>query len=122
MLIYDLLKKDHREVKSLFEEIKSNLEDENFNEVEALFETLRTELTAHAKAEQEVFYEPLKASTEREEGEDVSWEGEEEHHVIALLLNELSRLEVNGEDWKAKLTVLSEIVDHPCPGRGRRYF
>lgn len=46
----------------------------------------------------------LKVASRDEEGE--------EHLVIALLLNELSRMDVDDTDWKAKLTVLSEIVDH----------
>lgn len=112
MQIYELLKKDHREVKKLFEEIKECLEAEQFYQAESLYETLKTELTAHSKAEQEVFYEPLKVASEEQEGEELVWEGEEEHHVIALLLNELSRIKADEEEWKGKLTVLSEIVDH----------
>lgn len=112
MTIYELLRKDHREVEKLFESIEDCLDDENFSKAQSLFETLRTELVAHSKAEQEVFYEPLKVVSHDEEGKDLSWEGEQEHHVIALLLNELSRLPVEEEAWKAKIKVLSEIVDH----------
>ncbi|WP_374073471.1 hemerythrin domain-containing protein [Bdellovibrio bacteriovorus] len=112
MLIYELLKNDHREVKKMFEKIKDCLEDEDLSKAETIFDTLKTELAAHAKAEEEVFYEPLRIASRDEEGEDLAWEGNEEHHVISLLLNELSRMDVDDKDWKAKLTVLSEIVDH----------
>lgn len=112
MLIYDLLKKDHREVKHLFQRIEECLENQQYSEAEATFEELRMELTAHAKAEQESFYEPLFLLSREKEGKDLAWEGEEEHHVIALLLNELSRMEIDDGSWKAKVKVLSEIVDH----------
>lgn len=112
MEIYDLLKKDHREVKKLFEQAKEALEDDNYVQAEKLFYKIRTELTAHAKSEEEVFYQPLKLLAKSEDDEELSWEGQEEHHVIYLLINELSRLDAREESWKAKLTVLSELVDH----------
>lgn len=111
MLIYDLLKSDHREVQRLFREIEESLENLQVDQAELAFEELRSELTAHSKAEQEVFYEPLFLMSKEKQGEDLVWEGEEEHHVIGLLLNELSRMEVDGGDWRAKLKVLSEIVN-----------
>ncbi|WII72578.1 hemerythrin domain-containing protein [Bdellovibrio sp. 22V] len=109
--IYEVLEKDHREVETLFEEIEDALENDR-DMVPELFDTLKTELTAHAKAEQEVFYEPLKVMAEDEEGHELSWEGGEEHHVICLLLNELSRIPFDSDQWAAKLKVLSELVDH----------
>ncbi|WP_413942798.1 hemerythrin domain-containing protein [Bdellovibrio sp. HCB-162] len=111
MEIYELLKKDHKEVKSLFHKIEDALEEEDFDEVESLFSEVRDQLTAHSKAEAEVFYQPLKMIAE-EEGEELAWEGEEEHHVVALVLNELSRISVDEEPWKAKFTVLTELVNH----------
>ncbi|WII70734.1 hemerythrin domain-containing protein [Bdellovibrio sp. 22V] len=112
MTIYELLKKDHREVKDLFEEINSSLEDEDFREVENLFNTLKVNLASHAKAEEEVFYRPLRLVSKDFKGEELTWEGEQEHHVVALLLNELSRISFEDEEWKAKIKVLSELVDH----------
>ncbi len=110
--IYELLEKDHREVQSLLQQIEDALEDEDFDHAEDLFQKAKAELTAHSKAEEEVFYEPLKVVSLEEEGEELAWEGEEEHHVVALLLNELSRLGADEDAWKAKLKVLSELVDH----------
>ncbi|WP_413568410.1 hemerythrin domain-containing protein [Bdellovibrio sp. HCB117] len=110
--IYDMLKKDHREVEQLFEKIEDCLDGEEYAEAEHLFDTLKTELTAHAKAEEQVFYEPLKTAAKEKEGEELAWEGGEEHHVMALLLNELSRMDAEEEEWKAKIKVLCEIVEH----------
>lgn len=116
MEIYEILKNDHVEVKDLFEQIEDFLRNRNFEEAENAFETLRINLTAHSKAEQEVFYQPLKiASEDLEEevaGEKLIGEAEQEHHIVALLLNELSRMDAEDEDWKMKIAVLKEMVDH----------
>lgn len=110
--IYRVLKDDHRHVEDLFEEIKECLQYHDTGRLPSLFLELKTELTAHAKAEQEVFYEPLRIMSRSEEGDELAWEGEEEHHVVFLLLNELSRLPIGSDQWAAKIKVLSEIVDH----------
>ncbi|MGZ3781675.1 MAG: hemerythrin domain-containing protein [Pseudobdellovibrionaceae bacterium] len=112
MDIYQLLKKDHRQVKKLLKEIKDLLEDEHFDEAQELFEMLKTEVVAHSKAEEEVFYEPLKAIIKDKHEEELPWEGEQEHHVVSLVLNELSRLELEEEEWQAKIKVLSDLINH----------
>lgn len=111
MVIYEHLKKDHRKVKSLFQEIESYLKESNFDDAEKVFDTLKTELTAHSKAEEEVFYQPLKAIAQSQEDKDLMWQSEQEHHVVALLLNELSRMDIEDVEWEAKIKVLSELVD-----------
>lgn len=121
MLIYELLKSDHQEVKNLFKQIKGALEEEDFSKVEFLFSEVRDNLTTHSKAEAEVFYQPLKTAIESI-GEDLAWEGEEEHHLIALLLNELSRLQVDEPVWKAKFNVLTEFVNHHVEGEEGNIF
>lgn len=112
MDIYELLKKDHRKVDQLFSKIKKHLEEKDFSSASDLFEEMKIELGSHAKAEEEVFYEPLRQASRGEKDLDLVGEAKEEHHVVALLLNELSRLDVSEEEWKAKLTVLSEMVEH----------
>lgn len=112
MNIYELLKKDHAEVKRMLGEIADLLVDERFDEAQELFDTVRTEIVAHSKSEEEVFYQPLKAVLKDKQAEGLAWQGEQEHHLISLLLNELSRLELEEEEWQAKLKVLSELVEH----------
>lgn len=112
MTIYEVLKRDHRHVEHLFKRIDKALSKKDFSEVPELFDELKTELTAHTKAEQEVFYQPLKVLSVDPDGKGLSWEGEEEHHVIRLLLSELSRVPFHSEEWSAKMKVLNEVVDH----------
>lgn len=122
MDIYELLKKDHSEVKKLIKEIEDQLDEENFDEAQELFQTLKTELVAHSKAEEEVFYHPLKSLVKEKEKEELTWEGEQEHHVIALLINELSRMEPEEEEWKAKLRVLSDLLEHHIEEEEGEFF
>ncbi|MGZ3768755.1 MAG: hemerythrin domain-containing protein [Bdellovibrio sp.] len=112
MEIYDVLKKDHQEVKKLLNEIEKYLDEERFDEAQDLFDTVKTEIIAHSKSEEEVFYQPLKAILKEKHDEELPWQGEQEHHVVSLLLNELARLELEEEEWKAKLKVVKELVEH----------
>ena len=111
MQIYDLLTQQHREVADIFKKIRSSL-DSDKEKIPELFEKLKVELTSHLKSEQEVFYKPLRVLTKEPQGRKLSWEGDEEHHVICLLLNELARTDLESEEWAAKIKVLNEIVDH----------
>lgn len=112
MDIYELLKREHRKVEQLFSKIKKHIDDRDFSSASDFFEEMKMELGAHAKAEEEVFYEPLRQAGRGEKDQDIVGEAKEEHHVVALLLNELSRLDMTADEWKAKLTVLSEMVEH----------
>lgn len=107
MTIYELLKKDHRTVKGLFKKLKKAKGEE----AKTIFNDIKAELIVHATAEEECFYAPLRTASQ-EEGEELAWEGKEEHHVVALLLNELAVLQPDTEAWTAKVTVLEEMIDH----------
>lgn len=104
--IYELLKADHKTVKSLFEEMEAS---EDAATRTRLVAKLKQELLAHSEAEDVVFYLPLKSE---EKVHDLILEAEEEHRVISRLLGELERLSAENEKWKARLTVLKELVEH----------
>jgi len=73
------------------------------------FTKLTTLLTAHTHAEEEVLYRILLQSDElRSE----ILEDYEEHHLINVLLGEMSDLAVSDERWEAKLEVLRETLEH----------
>lgn len=121
--IYDLLIEDHRNVEDMFEQIEDALDAENYAQAEEVFEKLKVALTSHSKAEEEAFYEPLKIMTrDKNNGEELIWEGAEEHHVAALLLNELSRMDVEEEAWKGKVKVLCELIEHHVEEEESRIF
>jgi hemerythrin superfamily protein len=104
--IYDLLKADHRTVREIFEQMESTGGQVTR---ERLVGRLKLELLAHAEAEDTVFYKPLGLANE---ARDVILEAEEEHRVVARLLGELERMSAEDEKWKARVTVLKELVEH----------
>lgn len=108
MDIYKALKKDHEEVKNMLEQL-SDTTERAVKTRQQMLQRLREELTAHSRAEEEVFYSALR---ENDETRSDVLEGEQEHHMVDVLLQELSELDVSDERWTAKMTVLKEQVEH----------
>jgi iron-sulfur cluster repair protein YtfE (RIC family) len=103
-----LLKEDHEKVAGLFEQLEPTTE-RAVKTREELFTKLKQELDVHAHIEETIFYPVLKQEAETR---DITLEGLEEHHVIKLLLKELAGMQVDSEQWTAKLKVLQETVEH----------
>jgi hypothetical protein len=102
----ELMKADHDRMKILLEEALDS--DEPRERVELLHK-IRAELMAHEQMEEDVFYPALRSSAE---AKDVVLEAFEEHHVIDLILDELLDVPEESDEWKAKLKVLQENVEH----------
>src|ERR1041384_525829 len=103
-----LLKEDHEKGAGLFEQLEPTTE-RAVKTREDLFTKLKQELDVHAHIEETIFYPVLKQEAETR---DITLEGLEEHHVIKLLLKELAGMQVDSEQWTAKLKVLQENVEH----------
>jgi len=108
MNAFELLKKDHKTVSGIFEKLEETTE-RAVKTREELFGKLKEELDVHAHIEETIFYPVLKKEAETR---DITLEGFEEHHVIKILLSELSASPVDTEQWTAKLKVLKENVEH----------
>lgn len=108
MDIYELLKKDHETVASLFDKLEETAEDEA-DERERLFAEIDRELTIHAEIEESIFYPALKNA---EKTHDEVMEAIEEHQIVKQLMAEMQDLGTEDDQWEAKLTVLREIVEH----------
>ena len=105
---FQMLKKDHEEVKGILGLLKDAKESES-KKREELFRKLREELVPHMKAEEITFYPPLLA---KKEARDDAMEGMEEHHVSEMVLKELEKMSKGEEQWGAKMSVLKELVEH----------
>ncbi|MCH2547572.1 MAG: hemerythrin domain-containing protein [Alphaproteobacteria bacterium] len=108
MSIYSYLKKDHDEVKSLFNEIEQ-LGAESSEKRTSLFNQVKKKLILHSKAEEKVFYNPLKKYAE---AKDEVEHGEEEHTEAEQLLEELTDPTLSGAAWAQKFKKLKEEVEH----------
>jgi hemerythrin-like domain-containing protein len=104
----ELLLEDHRKVKGIMAELEPTTE-RAVKTREELFSKLKLELTVHEIIEEEIFYPTLR---QHPKAEDIVLEGYEEHHVVDLLLGELSGLSVDDETWGAKAKVMIENVEH----------
>lgn len=98
---YQMLKKDHEEVKGILKQLKDTKEKES-SKREDLFQKLREELVPHMKAEESAFYPPL---LEKKEAREDAMEGIEEHHVSELVLKELEKMPKDEDKWGAKVGV-----------------
>ncbi|WP_028571742.1 hemerythrin domain-containing protein [Desulfonatronum lacustre] len=105
---FQMLKKDHVEVKGILGQLKQTKESAP-KKREELFKKLREELVPHMKAEESAFYPPL---LEKKEAREDAMEGIEEHHVSELVLKELEKMPKDDDKWGAKVAVFKELVEH----------
>jgi hemerythrin superfamily protein len=104
----DLLKRQHKEVRTLFKNIEKT---ENARERRQLMEEIAAALEAHTLIEEEIFY-PAMRDVDSKKAEEMVNEAYEEHHVVKLVLGELPKVDPQDERFEAKMTVLSELVEH----------
>jgi hemerythrin superfamily protein len=101
------MKDDHDKMKKLFDEA---LESDDPSERADLLHRIRAELMAHERMEEDVFYPALRSGGEK--AREIVLEGYEEHHLIDVILDELLEVPEDAEQWKAKLKVLRENLEH----------
>jgi hypothetical protein len=65
----------------------------------------------HTTLEEEIFY-PAVREVESKKAEDAVDEALEEHHVVKLVLAELPSVDPSDDRFEAKMTVLSELIEH----------
>jgi hemerythrin superfamily protein len=112
-----LLKKQHKDVRSLFEEV---LEVEDPESRRQLCERIGQELLVHTKIEEEIFDPAVRELGDK--GEEMVLEAFEEHHVVDLVLAELPQVDPEDERFHAKMTVLQELVDHHAKEEEKEMF
>ena len=105
MDVLRLLEDEHDEAKSVFK----TLEKAHGAEAMRLWDRLKSMLTLHEEMEETLFYPELKAEKRTE---DLILEAYQEHHVMDLLIDEISALEPSDEEWQPKLKVLQENTEH----------
>jgi len=104
----DLLKKQHKSVKALFKKVDKT---EDGRQRRQLMDQIANELRIHTKIEEEIFY-PAVREIGTSKAEEMIDESLEEHHVVDLVLAELPTVDPEDERFAAKMTVLSELVEH----------
>ena len=106
MNIYNYLKKDHRKVSKMMEDLLDTQDGAKRMEI---FEEIKTELLLHAKTEQATFY---KALENRKPTEEWIEEAQGEHKEVEAYLKKLSSLPFNSEKWIEQFGEFKHAVSH----------
>lgn len=105
-----LLKEDHDKVTALFEEFEELHEKKNSHAKKAeLVSQICQELTLHTLVEEKIVY-PL--ARESIDDADVMDEADVEHAGAKHLIKELEKMDPEDSHYDAKVTVLSEYIEH----------
>ncbi|MGE5431676.1 MAG: hemerythrin domain-containing protein [Syntrophomonadaceae bacterium] len=104
----ELLIRDHREIMEIFREVELSHKKKD-GKLDENFEKLLQHLEMHMNIEETMFYPNLVG---KKETRDITLEGIEEHHVVKEILKELNLDPKNTPEWKAKLKVCRENVEH----------
>ncbi len=113
-----LLEKQHREVEQSFDKALGT--DDARVRRQALHE-IHDQLTMHTDIEETIFY-PAVQGIGTEDAKDMVLEAVEEHHVVKLVLKELPKVDPKADTFKAKMTVLQELVAHHVKEEEREMF
>lgn len=112
-----LLKKQHRQVASLFKQIEKAEGDE----ARELLDELRKNLELHMTIEEEMFYPAMRESGARK-AEELVLEAVEEHGVVKLVLDQLPEADPDDERFHAKMTVFQELIQHHVDEEEKEMF
>ena len=105
MDVLQLLTDEHDEAKAVFRQI----EKADGAAAARLWDQLKSMLTLHEEMEETFFYPKLK---EEQQTEDLILEAYQEHHVMDVLIAEISALDPSDETWHPKVKVLRENTEH----------
>jgi iron-sulfur cluster repair protein YtfE (RIC family) len=105
MDVLEFLTDEHDEAKAVFKK----LEKAEGAEASRLFDRLKSMLSLHEELEETYFYPQLK---QEETAKELILEGYQEHHVMDVLIDEISKLKPSAEEWEPKIKVLQENTEH----------
>jgi hemerythrin-like domain-containing protein len=105
MDVLRFLTDEHDEAKAVFKK----LDKAEGAAATKLWNQLKSMLSAHEDLEETFFYPPLKKEAAAKE---LILEAYQEHHVMDVLIEEISALKPSDEAWAPKIKVLQENTEH----------
>jgi hemerythrin superfamily protein len=103
--VLTMLKADHKKVKALF----AQFQEATPRQQEDIAQTTIQELEIHAELEEGLIYPAIREGIDDDE---LMNEAKEEHHLVHILIDELKELKPSYDTFKAKFTLLGELVKH----------
>ena len=109
MDIYNYLKKDHRKVADLMEQVVAM---ESPSERQQLFQQIKVELTLHADAEEKTFYQAVEKATKAQLPRHEMKHAHGEHDEMREYLQRLSATPAGDESWIELFGEFKHCVTH----------
>jgi hemerythrin superfamily protein len=117
MQIYELLRQDHDEIRSILKELIDIRKDDDYRFV--LVDQLERLLIPHSRAEESVFYNTIRAV---DADKSIVWDGFREHMKAEGLLRILQAKEKGMGDWTETVQKLFQEVSHHIDEEETRLF
>ncbi|MGZ3742181.1 MAG: hemerythrin domain-containing protein, partial [Bdellovibrionota bacterium] len=105
--ITDLMLRDHKPLKRLLKTMKDT--DASIFDVRVAFEQFAPLLEAHSRPEEDSLYEWM--TSDEEELRVAGFEGKTEHAIADQLAKEIQN-SGEGDEFRARIKVLAELVEH----------
>jgi len=115
----ELLMEDHKKVKKLFKEFEKLSKQEDIDGKVEIANQICEELTVHATIEEEIFYP---AARDAIGDEDIVNEAIVEHASAKDLIAQIQEMSGDDEMYDAKVTVLSEYINHHVEEEEKEMF
>lgn len=104
-----LLKADHKNVKNAFDEYKK-LGDQAFKTKKKLADEICADLELHTRLEEEIIYPAFRKAVK--DAKPLADEAKVEHDSAKELIKQIKGMNAEDDLFDAKVTVLSEHIDH----------
>lgn len=113
-----LLKQDHEKVRGLLGQFEKASPGARREKLAAQIEK---ELKVHTQIEEEIFYPAYRDAARKKEDKKLYFEAVQEHHVVDLVLPEVSDGSEDAE-LKARAKVLKDLVEHHADEEEKEMF
>lgn len=116
MTVFDIIKKDHREVKDLLKYIKKL--GSKIASHKELMSTIYELFKFHNNLEEKLIYNPLEDS----ENEIFFLTAKEEHHLVESFFDELEEFETGNPAWQARFKILKDTLERHIKNEENKGF
>ncbi|PYQ61229.1 MAG: hemerythrin [Acidobacteria bacterium] len=116
-----LLKKDHEKVRGLLKKLESAA-DRGDDRAQDLLAQVDREVKIHSQVEEEIFYPAFHEAARTKEENKLFFEAKEEHHVVDMVMPEVSDSAGGREDFAARTKVLKDLIEHHADEEEKQMF
>jgi hemerythrin superfamily protein len=116
-----VLKQDHAEVRALLKRLQNAADRDDIARAADVLAQVDREVKIHSQIEEEVFYPAFKDAARTKEENKLFFEAKEEHHVVDMVLPEVSEGD-NPRDFAGRAKVLKDLIEHHADEEEKQMF